>query len=413
MTFPTGSTRENLPSAEVPSEANGDITSGHVRRGARGGPVGVRADGRPLAPFRPPARSASARGTAGDPPRQRASAVALLATEDRLYNYVPGGVVVYDRATAAVIWARPVAGFQASPRAENMLLVEGGPPGVVGDTLFLAGSIQSIDGQPRDRFAALDAETGALLDWNVNPVGTSTGVAFEIATLEPGPADAGGARLYLGGDGLFTFGGLPRENLAAADRTTGEILPWAPTEPEFGAGMVAQPGPDGGIAGGVVYSQGVALDAETAELVPGWALETRGVSEAIISERHGRIIFVGAFANALRGSGHAHVIAVTPARPFIVSSEPGTASEVAALSLAGPNPFRVQTALVLTLPSAQTIEAVLYDVLGRRINVLHEGPLAAGQIRLDVNGAPLSTGVYIVRVTGASFSQSQMLTVVK
>ena len=85
----------------------------------------------------------------------------------------------------------------------------------------------------------------------------------------------------------------------------------------------------------------------------------------------------------------------------------------AALALSGPNPFRRQTALTLSLPSPQTVEVALYDVLGRRVAVLHGGPLGAGTHALPVDGSPLPAGVYVVRAVGSSFSVSQALTLVK
>ena len=90
-----------------------------------------------------------------------------------------------------------------------------------------------------------------------------------------------------------------------------------------------------------------------------------------------------------------------------------TDAPAGALVLAGPNPFRSRTALTLSLPAATHIEASLYDVLGRRIAMLHNGPLGAGTHTLAVNGQPFPAGVYVARVTGASFSASQALTLVK
>ena len=135
----------------------------------------------------------------------------------------------------------------------------------------------------------------------------------------------------------------------------------------------------------------------------------------LASPRHGALFVAGGFQGILRGSGHAGIVAVTPAAPFMpVSGEPDapTAGDVT-LALAGPNPFRSNTALILTLPTAQAVEASLYDVLGRRVAVLHDGPLGAGTHTLSVHGPALPAGVYVARVSGASFSVSKTLTLVR
>lgn len=416
-TFPTGGAREDLPNAEAPREATADTTSGRVQQGARSGPVGTRADGRPLAPFAAPTRSRASGSAAnrGGQSRVRTNGTGLVVTDDRLYVHSLGGAAAYDRDTAARIWARSLPSFDTDPNFQDALLIEAGPPGAAGDTLFLAGSILSAGGQPRDRFAALDAETGAVLDWNLNPTEPGNGTGTAIAVL--------GSRVYVTGDGLDIIGGEPRDDIAAADVTTGAVLGWT-AQDAGGPALAVQPGPGGGVAGGVVYTRGRALDAETGARIGDWALEPvgsvssgfgGGAFSTLVSERHERVILTGTFVNSQRGSGHAFVTALTPARPFAVAGEPGAteAPRTARLTLAGPNPLRNRTALALSLPEAQAVEASLYDVLGRRVAVLHTGPLPAGVSRLDVDASTLPAGVYVARVVGTSFTEALRLTVVR
>ncbi len=391
----------------------------------RAGPVAAFADGRPLTAYIPPARAARSGTASGG--AYVVTDGALVAGDDRLYVYPGGGVLALDRFTGAEIWATPLPSFSTAPTTEELLLVEGGPPGPAGDTLFAAGAILSGGGEPRDRFAALDAETGAVLAWNVNPTGPGNGVGQALAVLEPSDDSAGpgGGRVYLSGSGLFTIGGEPRRDLAAADRTTGDVLDWRPalSVNRFGgSSLAAQAGPEGGIAGGVVYTGGFALDAETgAEL--DWALEPVGTStsgggvvSALVSPRHGRVVLSGTFGNSLRGSGHAFVTALSPARPFPVAGESGPPSGTpssAALAVVGANPARSASALSLSLPKAGVVTVSLYDVLGRRVAVLHAGPLAAGVSRIVVEAVGLPTGLYVARAVGDSFAASVTLTVVR
>src|SRR5690606_26251468 len=63
-----------------------------------------------------------------------------------------------------------------------------------------------------------------------------------------------------------------------------------------------------------------------------------------------------------------------------VASEPGPAleEETGVRLEVRPNPARGRAEVVLTLARPAEVEASAYDVLGRRVAVLHEGPLGAG-----------------------------------
>ena len=89
-----------------------------------------------------------------------------------------------------------------------------------------------------------------------------------------------------------------------------------------------------------------------------------------------------------------------------VSTEPPATPPVASLVLHGPNPFRGQTALVLTLAAPAEVRVEAFDALGRRVAVLVEGPLGAGPHVLTLDGTALAPGLYVVRAfTGVeSFS---------
>ncbi|MEM7786151.1 MAG: chondroitinase-B domain-containing protein [Bacteroidota bacterium] len=83
------------------------------------------------------------------------------------------------------------------------------------------------------------------------------------------------------------------------------------------------------------------------------------------------------------------------------------------LALAGPNPVRTRTTLLLTVEAAASVEVALFDALGRRVAVLHEGPLAAGGHPLALDAASLASGVYLVRAATEAGMESQTLTVVR
>ncbi len=68
-----------------------------------------------------------------------------------------------------------------------------------------------------------------------------------------------------------------------------------------------------------------------------------------------------------------------------------------ALEPAYPNPFNPETVIPLTLPEAGRVTVAVYDVLGRRVAVLADGPYAAGRHTLRLDGRRLASGAYLVR----------------
>jgi hypothetical protein len=91
---------------------------------------------------------------------------------------------------------------------------------------------------------------------------------------------------------------------------------------------------------------------------------------------------------------------------------PGTNDPVAAdayeLGLPAPNPFSSSTALGLLIRTAQHVRVDLVDVLGRRVAVLHDAPVAAGAaVALHVDARGLAAGPYVVRVTGETFQAAR------
>jgi hypothetical protein len=112
---------------------------------------------------------------------------------------------------------------------------------------------------------------------------------------------------------------------------------------------------------------------------------------------------------------------------FDVNDEPfalnvGVANEARpmashALSAVYPNPFGLSSTratLNLAVDQAQAVRASVYDALGRRVAVLHDGHLAAGQNRqLVLDATTLAGGTYFVRVVGETFTDVRQVTVVR
>jgi hypothetical protein len=93
------------------------------------------------------------------------------------------------------------------------------------------------------------------------------------------------------------------------------------------------------------------------------------------------------------------------------TSAPGSPLLSAPPLAAWPNPFNPRTTVVFSLPAAQTVEAAVFDLAGRRVRTLHQGPLGAGEQRLawqglDTAGKRAPAGVYLVRVVGDRWQES-------
>ncbi len=95
-----------------------------------------------------------------------------------------------------------------------------------------------------------------------------------------------------------------------------------------------------------------------------------------------------------------------------VSEEAGAVPEVSAL-VVYPNPTNASATVALTVAAASDVRVSVYDVLGRRVAVLAEGPLNAGTHRFALDGAGLPTGVYVVRAEGGAEPLVRRITLVR
>jgi hypothetical protein len=84
-----------------------------------------------------------------------------------------------------------------------------------------------------------------------------------------------------------------------------------------------------------------------------------------------------------------------------------------ALSGVFPNPTASAATLALDLPKAAEVRAEVVDVLGRRLALVHEGPLAAGTHRLVVSTDGLAAGAYVLRLTTGDRVEARRFTVVR
>ena len=98
-----------------------------------------------------------------------------------------------------------------------------------------------------------------------------------------------------------------------------------------------------------------------------------------------------------------------------VASEPAAVQPgTHALSAAYPNPFDSSAQFTLAVAQSQHVVAEVYDMVGRRVAVLLDEPVAGGTTRsVRIDGQRLASGTYVVRVAGVRFQDRLRVTVLK
>ncbi len=106
---------------------------------------------------------------------------------------------------------------------------------------------------------------------------------------------------------------------------------------------------------------------------------------------------------------------VTAEVTVVTADEPsGAAPETPQLSAAYPNPFRTQTTLALTVPTAQRVTVELFDTLGQTVATLFDGAGAANEPHMvALQASTLPSGLYVVRVSGEGFSLTRRVTLLR
>ncbi len=91
----------------------------------------------------------------------------------------------------------------------------------------------------------------------------------------------------------------------------------------------------------------------------------------------------------------------------------GDTAARAAVEGAYPNPFQAQTTIRYRVGDAADVKLVVYDVLGREVAVLADGPVEAGTHDVTLDGRGLSSGVYVWQLRAGSEVQSGQVSLVR
>jgi hypothetical protein len=89
-----------------------------------------------------------------------------------------------------------------------------------------------------------------------------------------------------------------------------------------------------------------------------------------------------------------------------------------ALGQNAPNPFNPSTTIRYSLPRTSTVRLTVYNLLGQQVRVLKDGPQPAGDYMVlwngqDRRGRPVSSGVYLYRLTTEHFIATKRMLLLK
>ena len=95
------------------------------------------------------------------------------------------------------------------------------------------------------------------------------------------------------------------------------------------------------------------------------------------------------------------------------ADEPIAIPESFSLSATYPNPFNPLTSTTLSLPQQTDIQVEVLDILGRHVDLLHEGPLPAGEHVFTFDAKQLPSGSYYIRAHSNQYTAGTRAILVK
>ncbi|HLT46695.1 MAG TPA: M14 family zinc carboxypeptidase [Rubricoccaceae bacterium] len=99
--------------------------------------------------------------------------------------------------------------------------------------------------------------------------------------------------------------------------------------------------------------------------------------------------------------------------PPVAAEPPASPLPGPTLELTGPNPVRTRTGVAFTLAAPGPARLAVYDVLGREVAVLADGPRSAGRNEVAFDASGLAPGVYVLRLTAGGEAAVRRLTVAR
>jgi hypothetical protein len=104
--------------------------------------------------------------------------------------------------------------------------------------------------------------------------------------------------------------------------------------------------------------------------------------------------------------------------PVVTAQEPGAPGETGVVLEVAPNPFRGEATVTFEVSAPSRVRLAVYDVLGREVAVLADGPFAPGRYEAAFDGGSLAAGLYLVEAraesaAGARRTSAERVTLVR
>ena len=299
--------------------------------------------------------------------------------------------------------------------------------------IYVAGYLAEGFGVPV--VAAVEEREGQpVLAWPTPYVRLQDGAHFAhgVALRE---TDGQTRRLYVTTSNLRTFNRKVEGTLYAIDSVTGAVLasydpsddvPEAVggiTSPAIGADGVVYFGVRGRFGSDPIPGRyfGVTYDAQAARFERLWSTAVNGVvewnhpsigpdgglyagSSSFDEQARTRTYDEGTIPEGTTAWFHA-----LKGPTSTVSTDQAPAARPFRLNAPYPHPFSSHTTLAVEMMQASIVQVSVFDGLGRRVHVLHDGPLPAGRhvFRWDGAGARVPSGAYFVRMQVGGLVQVQ------
>jgi hypothetical protein len=154
-----------------------------------------------------------------------------------------------------------------------------------------------------------------------------------------------------------------------------------------------------------------------------WSRTIGGASDdaghALIRESGGCRIIAGSTSSFGAGGSDFYLVKFGPDNPPAVPPEQGETVPVTyVLNPPYPNPFNPSTTLTFQVPQAGPVELAVYNIEGRLVRTLIQGPMSAGTHMeyfdgTDDNGNSLGSGIYFCRLSASDFQSVQKMVLLK
>ena len=112
-------------------------------------------------------------------------------------------------------------------------------------------------------------------------------------------------------------------------------------------------------------------------------------------------------AAAPRAAGSPPVTTRPRLTASLATTEPADVPQTVTVQPAYPNPFQTITTLTFALPQPGPVRVEAFDLLGRRVAMLLDRPLPAGEHRVRFDASDQPPGIYLLRITAGETVHTQ------